>query len=259
MKKALFLAFALAFAFASQAQMSTIPVEPVACPIVGFHVSGLVPGAGPMNDLYKPPYLGFGMDFDYKFKNNLLLFVDGTIVMGNDNLRNREARMPHIFTEEGIIIGNGGSDALVTCYNRDLLFKGGVCYILPLSSKNPNAGLMLRASGGFMTQKTVFMVNDEHAPQVEPPYGKLYDHRRAGLVLSESVGYMFMSDHKHLMNVYALFEVSQFWSHSTRPYIIDELMGLQGPDEGRYFDMLYSIKLCWMIPLTGKPARDSFF
>lgn len=256
MKKFLLL---LLFPLALSGQVNNVPVEPLAAPIIGFHASGLVPNAGPMNDLYKPPYLGFGMDVDYKFKNNLLLYIDGTLMMGSNNLRDRTERMPNVFTRDSLIIGTGGSDANVTCYNRGLNFKAGLGYILPFSAKNPNTGLLVRASGGFMTQRTIFMVNDEHAPQVESPYNKLYDHRRSGWVLSESVGYMFMSNHRNVSNFYVVFEISQFWSHSTRPYIIDELMGLHGKDENRYFDMLFSLKGCWMIPLTGKPAREFLF
>ena len=60
-------------------------------------------------------------------------------------------------------------------------------------------------------------------------------------------------------NVYLTFEVSQVWSRSTRQYMIDYYLGLQGKDNNRYFDLLYSIKLCWMFPLKGKTAHDYYF
>ena len=49
------------------------------------------------------------------------------------------------------------------------------------------------------------------------------------------------------------------WSRSTRDYTIDYYLGLQGKDNNRYFDLLYSIKFCWMFPLNGKTTHDYYF
>jgi len=248
-------------------------VDPLGCPIIGFNISGILPSAnlstatapdgsaatGTMSDLYKPPYLGFGMDFGYKFENNLLLSLDWNIIMGSNNLKDRVGRMPGVFTNDSIIVGTNGTDANVTCYNRGLNFKAGVGYIFKLDDSNPNSGILTKLSAGWMGNKTVFMINDVNAPQVDKPYSKLYDHRRSGFILTESVGYLFMSNHKTLVNMYVAFEISQYWSHSNRDYTIDNVMGLSGKDQNKYFDMLYSIKFCWMFPLSGKPAYDFYY
>ncbi|MCF0212128.1 MAG: hypothetical protein HUK17_04455 [Bacteroidales bacterium] len=262
MKKALLLSLLLLPAWLGAQVINK--VDPLECHIVGVNVSGIVPSSlvaqqGNMRDLYKPPYLGFGVEGLYKYKNNFMLTLEGNITMGSDNLTLRTDRMPDVFTRDSIIIGMGGYDAMVTCYNRGLDLKVGLGYIFKLNDKNPNSGVLARVSGGWMTNKTVFMLNDAKAPQVEQPYDALYDHRRSGWMLTEGIGYQFMSNHKTLVNIYAIFEVSQCWSHSTRNYVIDEVMGLHGPDNNKYFDLLYSLKICWMIPLTGRPAYDYYF
>ena len=53
--------------------------------------------------------------------------------------------------------------------------------------------------------------------------------------------------------------VQQCWSRPTRDYTIDYHLGLQGKDLNHYFDMLYTLKLCWMFPLKGRQAHDIYF
>lgn len=263
----------IALAFNLQAQEIN-HVDPIACPIIGFNFGVMSPIAnlshatltdgtqspmGTMADMYKPPYLNFGLDFMYKFKNNLMLTFDGNIFFGNDNLDYRVDRMSDIYTRDSLIPGTNGTDALVTCYNRGMSLKIGVGNIFKLGDKNPNSGILCKLSAGWMMNKTVFMINEVNAPQIDKPYAKLYDHSRMGFMTTESLGYMFMSNHKTLVNIYVAFELSQCWNHSIRDYVIDDYMGLRGPDNNKYFDMLYTLKVCWMFPLTGKPAYDFYY
>lgn len=249
-------------------------LDTIQAPIVGFHVGGMVPSdrlswgrtpdgdkvtSGSMFDLYTPPYLNFGLDFIYKFHNNWMLSFDGNLFFGNDNLRDRVARMDNIFTQDSIIVGTNGTDATVTCYNRGLAFKVGAGKLFPLSSQNPNAGLFGKIAAGWVQHQSVFFINEVNAPQIDGDYALLYDHQRRGFTLNESFGYMFMSNHRLLANFYVALELNQYWMHSTRDYILDHKMGLHGPDKNKYFDFSYSLKLCWMIPLTGKPSYDYYY
>ena len=108
-------------------------------------------------------------------------------------------------------------------------------------------------------QQTIFKPNKATAPQVEGDYALLYDHQRQGFLLGEGIGFWFMSNHANLINFYVELNVQQCWSRSTRDYTIDHYVGLQGKDGNRYFDMLYTLKLCWMFPLKGRQAHDIYF
>lgn len=249
-------------------------VDTLECSIVGFNVGVKTPSnrcsfasldgehskEGIMHDLYKPPYMEFGMSYMYKFISNWLLFVDANFMFGNNNLTQRQERLG-LYTNDdiSIIIGTNGTDANVTCYNRGLSLQGGIGRIFNVNEKNPNSGILAKIGGGWMQNQTIFFKNDVEAPQIDGDYSRLYDQQRRGFMLTESIGYIFMSNHENLMNFSVSFEVSQCWSHSTRDFVIDNVMGLCGPDNNRYFDMLYTIKLCWMFPLTGRPAYDYYF
>lgn len=213
-----------------------------------------------MYSLYDSPWLDFGVNGFYKFKSNWLLSIDGDFWFGNDNLSHRRERMSHLYTGEGIIIGTNGTDAVVTCYNRGLSAQAGMGRIFPLwPSRNPNSGLLARIGAGPMLQQTVFMLNDVNAPQIDGDNALLYDHQRKGFLLTESLGVWFMSNRSNLINFFVSFEVSQCWSRSTRDYIIDNYLGLNGKDRNRHFDIIYTVKLSWMFPLKGKTARDYYY
>ena len=271
----MFAAVVVAVTMPSTRAQEPLQLDTLECHIVGFNVGVKMPsehfslGTAPdgstsqratMASLYKVPYLDYGINALYKYKSNWLVTLDGNLWFGDNNLRYRKERMGSVYTHDSIVIGGGGTDASVTAYNRGFSIQGGVGRIFTVApKKNPNSGILARISGGYMRQQTIFMPNYEHAPQVEGDYGLLYDHQRHGAILTEAVGYWFMSNNANLLNLYVSFEVSQCWSWSTRDYVIDDYLGLHGRDGNRYFDLVYSIKLCWMFPLKGKETHEYYY
>lgn len=261
---ALFLLLAASLSSA-QAQLK-IGQDTLATPIIGFNFGTLFPSdnlstENGMHDLYKSPFLNFGIEGFYKFKSNWLVSIEGDLIIGSDNLRDKTVRMPSVYSHDysPIVIGTNGTDANATCYNRALALRIGGGHIFRINSNNPNSGIVGRLSGGIIQQKTIFMLNDVNAPQLQDDYTRLYDHKRRGVTLTESLGYWFMSNHSNLINLYVAFEITQCWNHSVRGYVIDDIMSLRGPDNTKYFDLIYGIKLCWMFPLKGKTAYDYYF
>lgn len=250
-------------------------LDTLECHIVGFNVGVKMPSErysfgtavdgstsqrATMASLYKGPYLDYGINAMYKYKSNWLVTLDGNMWFGGNNLLYRKERMGSIYTHDSIVIGSGGTDAAITANNRGFSLQVGLGKIFPVvPHKNPNSGILARISGGYMRQQTIFMPNQEHAPQVEGDYALLYDHQRHGAILTESVGYWFMSSNANLLNLYVSFDISQCWSWSTRDYVIDDYLGIHGKDNNRYFDLVYSIKLCWMFPLTGKASQEYYY
>ena len=245
------------------------------CHIIGFNAGPVFPSTrfsheslpdgsvsrnATMASLYAGPWLGFGLDVIYKYRSGWLVTAEGDVWFGGNNLKYRMERVGPVYTRDSIVVGTGGTDANVSCHNRGLSVQGGVGKLFPFNpAKNSNSGIFARVSAGYMRQQTIFMANDERAPQLTDDYALLYDHQRQGLMLTEGLGVWLMSPRADLANVYVSFEVSQVWSRSTREYVIDYFLGLQGKDNNQYFDLLYSIKLCWMFPLKGKSTHDYYF
>ena len=169
--------------------------------------------------------------------------------------------MGDIYTTQGYAMSMGGSDGVVTLYNRGFAVRPGVAKIIPIFKKNPDSGVLLKLSGGWMMQKTV-ITQDMNEGQV-PPLGEkmmpLYDHLRNGVIVTQSVGFIYMSNRSTYVNFKVTFDLSECISWSSRPYTIDKVMGLNGKDENRYFDLMGGIKVSWMFPFTGKTSYDYYY
>ena len=232
----------------------------------------LIPGAGNnsqgrtggnMGDLYGWPYLDFAIEWNYKWQSGWLAGLDADIWFGmnGDNLEGRVERMGNVFNPGETSMAVNGEDGVITAYNRALALRPSVGRIVQLLPKNPNSGLLLKVSGGWFMQKTIFHQDFNH-PQVyalNGDYAKLYDHLRNGLMLTESVGFIYMSNYLTYVNFKITFDISQCWSWSSRPWQIDNTMGLNGKDNSRYFDLLYGIRITWMFPFTGKTTYDYYY
>jgi len=242
------------------------------CHIVSFTAGTLLPGGGSnsqgltggnMRDLYGGPYLDFSLEWSYKWQSGWLAGLDGDIWFGlsGDNLTNRVERMGSVFNPGETAMAVDGEDGVITAYNRALSLRPTVGRIIPLLPKNPNSGLLLRASAGWFMQKTIFYQDFNHPQvyQLSGDYEKLYDHLRHGVMLTEGLGFVFMSNYMTYANFKVELTVSECWSWSTRPYTIDNVMGLNGKDRSRYFDLLYGLRLTWMFPFTGKTTYDYYY
>lgn len=248
-----------------------LTVDTLECHIIGFSAGALMPGGGSastgalggnMKDLYKGPYLDFNISCDYKYQSNWMVTLDADLWFGynSDNLQHREQRMS-IYSSSGILYSWGGYDGAVTAYNRGISARLGGAKIIPVIKGNPNSGIMLKLSGGWFMQKTVFTqdMNESPVPQINGDYGKIYDHMRNGAMLTEGIGFVFMSNHLTYVNVKVMFEVNQCLSMSTRPYQLDDYMGLNNKDNNLYFDLMYGVRLSWMFPLMGKTTYDYYY
>lgn len=248
-----------------------LSADTLECHIIGFTAGALMPGSGAastgmtggsMRDLYKGPYLDFSIGCDYKYKSNWMVTLDADLWFGynSDNLRNRESRMS-IYGDNGVLYSWGGYDGAVAAYNRSLAARLGAAKIIPVIKGNPNSGIMVKVSGGWFMQKTVFSqdMNESPVPQINGDYAKIYDHLRHGAILTEGIGFVFMSNISTYVNFKVMFEVSECLSWSTRPYQLDNLMGLKSKDNNRYFDLMYGVRLSWMFPLMGKTTYDYYY
>ena len=258
-------------AISASAQVKETP-DTLQCHIIGFSFGTLSPGfgsastgmtGGNMADLYKGPYLDFALECDYKYQSGWMMTLEGDLWFGlsSDNLLRRTERMPGVYSPSGMVMGWNGTDGDVAAYNRSLAARVGVAKIIPVIKGNPNSGILLKLSGGWMMQKTVFMqdMKESAVPQLSGDYAKLYDHLRNGALLTQSVGFNFMSNYLTYVNFKIELSVSECMMWSSRPYQIDNVMGLNGKDNNRYFDLIYGLKLTWMFPLTGKTTYDYYY
>lgn len=181
----------------------------------------------------------FGVQWNYLFSQNL----------------RENGILDSIATSDGLVINKGGKYSDVQLYERGYavylsagkIFSRGLGY-------NPNCGLMLNGSVGYIQHKIRIIDNGSLTPPLSDDYLKGYDRLTGGLLLQEFAGYWFMSNNRRI-NFYAGIECTQGLTRSLRSWDFD----LMRADTKQRLDLLWGIRAGWMIPIYRRPARDFYY
>ena len=184
--------------------------------------------------------IGGGLMF--KTKSNWLIGAEANYLFGS-NVKNSETLLSNLETKEGFIIDPNGLYADVFFYERGYNFLAKFGKVIPLLAPNPNSGLMIMAGGGYMLDKIRIHTSNNDVPALLGDYVRGYDRLNSGWVVNGSIGYLYLGNTR-LLNFYVGFEFIQAWTKSQRDFDFDT--GL--PDNTRYNNQFYGIKVCWFIP-----------
>ncbi len=187
-----------------------------------------------------------------KTKKNLLFGVDFNFLF-SENVKDEDSLFKHISTSDGSIIGRDGLYAEVHLWERGFNSSFKVGKIFPIFGPNPNSGLAIIFSMGYLQHKIRIENRDKTAPPINGDYKRGYDRLSAGLAINQFIGYMHLGN-KKLISFFAGFELTQAWTKSLRIYDFDKM----SRNEERYFDTLYGIKIGWIIPLY-KRIPDKYY
>ena len=195
-----------------------------------------------------------GGGFLYKTNQNWLLGAEFNFLFG-DNVKVADQIMGNLKTDEGNIINMAGNFTSYFIYERGYYISGRLGGILPFLQANPNSGITVIGSAGYFQHKIRIEVADNTAPQLLDDYKKGYDRLAGGLGMSEFIGYTYLSNSK-LINFYLGFEINQSWSKAKRDVNFDT--GEPDPKLNRY-DVLYGIKVGWIIPLFKRLPEKYYY
>lgn len=192
------------------------------------------------------------MDFQYKFKNNLTIGIDGSFIFGN------QLKDTLIFADSynsyNTITGLNGNPATVLFLMRGAHGNIGAGYVFNKLGNNPNSGLWINAGVGYFMHKIRIESLYDEVPQLEGDYRKGYDRLTMGFATKQFIGYLFQHNYRFL-NFYAGFEFIQGFTYNVRNYNFD----LEGPDPGMKLDFMYSVKFGWMIPIYRRQAKPVYY
>lgn len=192
-----------------------------------------------------------GLGYLYKTKTNWLFGADG-FFMFRDTIK-ESTILDSIITSDGNIIDGNGVYAEVHLYERGFHSGIKVGKLFPMVGPNKNSGIVVLAGIGLLQHKIRIENKDNTAAQISDDYRKGYDRLTNGLSASQFLGYMHLGDSR-LINFYAGIELVEAWTQNRRSYNFD----LMGPDNTKRFDMLYTIKIGWILPLY-KRSPEAFY
>lgn len=191
-----------------------------------------------------------GIDFSMKTKSNWILGLGWHYLFGNQV---KENVLDSLKNSNGEIINNFGDYSVYVLSERGYIANLHVGKIIPVLHSNPNSGLFVNASIGFLQHKILIENDGNNTPSINKDYTKGYDRLSNGLMAAEFVGYLYVSKHR-LWNFYAGFEFTQAWTKNRRNVNFDTRQS----ETGLRKDYLYGIKIGWILPLYQR-APEKFY
>lgn len=195
-----------------------------------------------------------GTHAGYKTKRNWIYGIDGNFFFGNDV--KIEGLLQNLKDEQGQIINTSGTPAIILYFNRGFNVNLSVSKILPLLSPNPNSGVMVQFSAGYLWHKLRIESQEDEVPQIENEYLKGYDRLTIGANTSQFLGYNYMAE-RGILNFYAGayfqqgFTVNQrdlFWDHPNEKVSKDIRI-----------EHIIGFRVGWLIPIYKREPKDYYF
>lgn len=195
-----------------------------------------------------------GGGFCWKTKPNWIFGAEFNFLFGN-NVKVADEIMNNLKTEDGAIINMAGNYTSYSIYERGYYISARIGKLIPVLSPNPNSGITIIGSLGYLQHKIRIEVAENTAPQLLDDYKKGYDRLAGGFGISEFIGYTYLSDSR-LWNFYLGFEINQAWTNPLRDVNFDT----GKPDENNNrFDVLYGIKVGWIVPLFKRMPEKYYY
>ena len=190
----------------------------------------------------------------FKLKSNWVFGFDYTYMFGRNLKEEASSIFDNITTSDGHIIDKYGQFSAVVLSERGFYTGLKIGKVIPFTKTNVNSGLLVSFGMGLLQHK-IFIENDGNVTlQIIGDYKKGYDKLTNGLALQQFIGYMYIGKTK-LTNFFAGLEFTQAFTQSRRDYDFN----LMGKDETKRIDLLYSIRIGWIIPFYKREARDFYY
>jgi hypothetical protein len=196
-----------------------------------------------------------GVGFGYKTASGWLFGLEGAFLFGN---KVKEDPLYELRTSEGFVISQNGTPSSLTVQQRGLKLpwlKAGKIFHKTYGRKaSVNSGYVFQLGGTYLQHIIHYQkVSGGDVGQLRDEYKKGYDRLCSGFALTESLGYMYLSN-KRGMNFYAGLECMQGFTKSQR---ID--FNTQTRDNSRRLDMSIGFKVAWILPLLKRDENEEFY
>lgn len=192
------------------------------------------------------------LNCDFKTKKQWIFGFNGSYFFGKDI--NEKGIFDSITTQEGNIISQNGEFADIRLYERGFTFSVTAGRLFTLKKPNPNSGIIVNIGLGFIQHKIRIETIGNNVPQLSTEYKKGYDRLSNGLLLTENLGYLYLSNNR-LVNFYFGFECMQGFTKNRRSFDFD----LMKQDTKKRLDVLYGGKVAWILPLYKKAPQPFYY
>ena len=195
-----------------------------------------------------------GPGFMVKTKSNWLFGAEYNFLFGN-NVKNGLDILDGMITSDGNVISGDGTPALIALYERGSITGVKFGKLIPVSKSDKNSGFFITAGLGYINHKIRIEVENQNTPQLKGDYKRGYDRLSGGLMLSQSVGFMYFGKSR-LLNFTLSVEAFEGFVKPYRDYYFDLMAP---PPQEKQFDFLIGPKISWMIPLRQRGVKEFYY
>lgn len=190
------------------------------------------------------------LNIDFKTRYNWILGVNGSYFFGKQI---KESLFDSIDTSTGSLISLEGELADVRLYERGFTVSGTIGRLISFKKPNPNSGIRIDLGFGFMQHKIRIETVGNNVPQMSKQYKKGYDKLSNGFLLTESIGYQYLSNNR-LLNFYIGLDCMQGFTQSRRSFDYN----MMKQDTRKRLDVLYGARIAWILPLYKKAPAEFY-
>lgn len=197
--------------------------------------------------------ISVGAHLARKTSSNLIFSAEWNYLTGGE-ITNRTQSLGSIIGDNGNLLNSSGSFAQYNINQRATYFSIGIEKVLPFWQYNLNSGPSLGLYGGYTWHWLNIDNVGNDAPQILEPYVYGYDRMSRGFHLSQSFGYMYLSESR-LINFRISFDLNEIWSRDIRSYHYPS--GTLSNDT--QLNLLYSLKIKWYIPIYLGEKKEEYY
>lgn len=191
-----------------------------------------------------------GLCLDFKTKKYWTFGINGSYIFGKDV---KESLFDSIDTPSGAIINKKGEFGDIRLYERGFTASITGGRMFSFKKPNPNSGFIINVGVGFIQHKIRIETIGNNVPQLSKEYKKGYDRLSNGLLLSQNLGYLYLSSNR-LVNFYFGAECLQGFTQSRRSYDFDRMQ----KDTEKRVDILFGLRAAWILPLYKRAPQEFY-
>jgi len=185
----------------------------------------------------------------YKTLSNWILGIQGAYIFGN--VLRETGMLDSMATSTGQLIANDGTIPSISYFERGYDIQLSVGKVFSFKKPNPNSGILLMLSAGYIRHKIDYVVNG-NVPQLSGAYLQGYDRLTAGYCVTEFLGYQYLSNHR-MLNFYGGFEFTQGFTKSLR-FDFD----LRSMNTKLRYDLLNGFRVGWILPIYRQNSNKFY-
>jgi hypothetical protein len=246
-KKYIFFLFLFSFSLIGSAQVS-VKDSSISTPLLGAGYGYYMPSGDMAKRFGNSSSIQLHLDF--KSKKRVTIGFNGSYIFGNNI---KERLFDSIASPGGYIINKNGEFGDIRLYERGFTASMTLGGLVSFKKPNPNSGIMINVGFGFIQHKIRIETIGNNVPQLSKEYKKGYDRLSNGFLLSENIGYLYLSKNR-LANFYIGFECMQGFTKNRRSYNFDTME----QDSKKRIDILYGAKFFWILPLYKKAPQEFY-